>query len=384
MKSKINFAIIIFAFSIFSAISFSQSELSLSYNILILEKEIYPNSYATLNLILQNPTNSQIKSISIIFETEDNNIQVIPSSLELDVLEAKTSFTQNFLMKIGQNAKTSNIRMYVTYYINSDKKSFYLNIPIKIIRFPIIYFSKISFSNDYLEIGKNVTLTIDITNNGYSAAKDVRIRVLPNDFILSSPNEILLKELKVGETKTISFNLYSSPILQSGYYNLPIMLVYADEEYTRIFNETKYISVKVYGKPKLEIFVDEISGSTATLKIVNSGSGKAKNVLIKYLNNTYFIDVINPGDYDTFDVNLIRYIEMNVSYLDDFNERFEETKIVRIESQFNRTSTQIPRQIQRVNNITSNLNFVYLAIGIVAIAIIALVILKKKSKSKKK
>jgi len=382
MKSKINFAIIIFAFSIFLAISFSQSELSLSYN--ILEKEIYPNSYATLNLILQNPTNSQIKSISIIFEAEDNNIQVIPSSLELDVLEVKTSFTQNFLIKIGQNAKTSNIRMYVIYYINSDKKSFYLNIPIKIIRFPIIYFSKISFSNDYLEIGKNVTLTIDITNNGYSAAKDVRIRILPNDFILSSPNEILLKELKVGETKTISFNLYSSPILQSGYYNLPIMLMYADEEYTRIFNETKYISVKVYGKPKLEIFVDEISGSTATLKIVNSGTGKAKNVLIKYLNNTYFIDVINPGDYDTFDVNLVRYIEMNVSYLDDFNERFEETKIVRIESQFNRTSTQIPRQIPRVNNTTSNLNFVYLVIGIVMIAIIALVFLRKKSKNKKK
>jgi len=382
MKSKISLATIIFAFSIFLAISFSQSELSLSYN--ILEKEIYPNSYATLNLILQNPTNSQIKSVSIIFEAEDNNIQVIPSSLELDILEPKTSLNQNFLIKIDQNAKTSNIRMYVTYYISSERKSFYLNIPIKIIRFPIIYFSKISFSNDYLEIGKNVTLTIDITNNGYSAAKDVRIRVLPNDFILSSPNEILLKELKVGETKTISFNLYSSPILQSGYYNLQIMLMYADEEYTKIFNETKYISVKIYGKPKLEIFVDEISGSKATLEIVNSGTGKAKNVLIKYLNNTYFIDVINPGDYDTFDVNLVRYIEMDISYLDDFNERFEETKIVRIEPQFNRTSVQISRQFQRVNNTTSNLNFVYLAIGIVAIAIIALVILKKKSKSKKK
>ncbi|MEM5843517.1 MAG: hypothetical protein QXL97_02260, partial [Candidatus Aenigmatarchaeota archaeon] len=110
-----------------SILTIGFSELNINYQ--ILEKELYPNSIATLVITLQNPTKEEIKSINLIFESENKNIQITPYTFEIEKLGPSYQFTQNFLIKIGENADTSNIRLYVSYYIGTEKKSFFINIP---------------------------------------------------------------------------------------------------------------------------------------------------------------------------------------------------------------------------------------------------------------
>lgn len=359
------------------------SQLIVNYQ--ILEKEIYPNSYATLILNIQNPTKNEIKSINIIFESNEY-IEIYPKEFNLEKLIPNSLFSQSFLIKTNENAKTTNIKAFISYYIDSEKKNFDLNIPIKIIRFPILFIKNVEFSSEYLEIGKNITVTLEIYNSGYSSAKDVKIKILPNQNIVPHKDEFYIKEIRKFESSKISINLLANSWIDVGYYNIPFLISYFDEDYSRIFNETKSFSLKVLAKPKLDVFLEDVYENKVSIKIVNVGLSKAKNILIKINEKSFFIEELNSGDYDTIDVDLRKNLFVNLTYFDSLNNKYEEIKEILIEtSNFTISQRYQPRirTIQQSNQSIQMFPISYIIV-ISILIILSIIIYKFFSKKKKK
>ncbi|MEM5831858.1 MAG: hypothetical protein QXT38_00900 [Candidatus Aenigmatarchaeota archaeon] len=371
-----------------SILTIGFSELNINYQ--ILEKELYPNSIATLVITLQNPTKEEIKSINLIFESENKNIQITPYTFEIEKLGPSYQFTQNFLIKIGENADTSNIRLYVSYYIGTEKKSFFINIPIRIIKFPIILINNITFSEEYLEPGKGIKATIELYNNGYSSARNLKIKILNLQFFAFQKDEEYINEIKVGESVRKTFYIYSNPSIEIGYYNIPILISYYNEDYSKVFNETKSFSIKVFGKPKIDIFLESLSYDFITIKIANTGISKAKNIFVKYDEKSFFIEELLPGDYDTFEIESKKRISFNISYLDSLNNRYNEIKTIDIDEEILRSTlnTSISKRFPQINrsgdNTKQNLTLlIFLVAATLLIIIFVYIFFKKRKKSKK-
>lgn len=380
----------IFLIAFLFVASVSLSELNVNYQ--ILEKEIYPNSFATLILNLQNPTKNEIRSISIIFESEDKNIEIIPKEFELESLAANSQFSQSFLIKIGSNAKTSNIRAYISYYSDSEKKDFVIFIPIKILRNPILIVRNINFSQDYLEIGKSINVSLEVYNAGYSSAKDLKIKIIPQASLIVSSDEIYVKEIRVGESFVTTFTISSMPEIPPAYYYVQLILTYFNEDFPKIFNESKLFSIKVFSEPKIDVYIDDISGNIVTLRIINIGLSKAKNLMIHANEKTYIIDELDAGEDESIDLTSnTNFIRIKVEYFDTFNEKRTFSKNITL-SEIEPYNISIPRNIQRAfprqqNNITSNAfnnQTIFIFVGIFIVLIIFFLIYRKYLKRKKK
>lgn len=359
------------------------SQLIVNYQ--ILEKEIYPNSYATLILNIQNPTRSEIRSINIIFESNEY-IEIYPKRFNLEKLTPNSLFSQSFLIKTSENAKTTNIKAYISYYIDSEKKSFDLNIPIKIIRFPILFIKNVEFSSEYLELGKNITVTLEIYNSGYSSARDVKIKILPNQNIIPHKDEFYIKEIRKFESSKISITLLANSWTSVGYYNIPFLISYFDEDYSRIFNETKSFSLKVLAKPKLDVLLEDVYENRVSIKIVNVGLSKAKNILIKINEKSFFIEELNSGDYDIVDVDLKEFLLVSLTYFDSLNNKYEEEKEISIETSNLTISQKYQSRIKNIQQSNQSIQmFPILYIIVISIFIIlSIIIYKSFSKKKKK
>ncbi|MBU5682462.1 MAG: hypothetical protein KQA34_01995 [Candidatus Aenigmarchaeota archaeon] len=359
------------------------SQLIVNYQ--ISEKEIYPNSYATLILNIQNPTKNEIRSINIIFESNEY-IEIYPKRFNLEKLIPNSLFSQSFLIKTSENAKTTNIKAYISYYIDSEKKSFDLNIPIKIIRFPILFIKNVEFSSEYLELGKNITVTLEIYNSGYSSARDVKIKILPNQNIIPHKDEFYIKEIRKFESSKISITLLANSWTSVGYYSIPFLISYFDEDYSRIFNETKSFSLKVLAKPKLDVLLEDVYENRVSIKIVNVGLSKAKNILIKINEKSFFIEELNSGDYDIVDVDLKEFLLVSLTYFDSLNNKYEEEKEISIETSNLIISQKYQSRIKNVQRSNQSIQmFPILYIIVISIFIIlSIIIYKSFSKKKKK
>lgn len=359
------------------------SQLIVNYQ--ISEKEIYPNSYATLILNIQNPTKNEIRSINIIFESNEY-IEIYPKRFNLEKLIPNSLFSQSFLIKTSENAKTTNIKAYISYYIDSEKKSFDLNIPIKIIRFPILFIKNVEFSSEYLELGKNITVTLEIYNSGYSSARDVKIKILPNQNIIPHKDEFYIKEIRKFESSKISITLLANSWTSVGYYNIPFLVSYFDEDYSRIFNETKSFSLKVLAKPKLDVLLEDVYENRVSIKIVNVGLSKAKNILIKINEKSFFIEELNSGDYDIVNVDLKEFLLVSLTYFDSLNNKYEEEKEISIETSNLTISQKYQSRIKNVQQSNQSIQMfpILYIIVILILIILSIIIYKSFSKKKKK
>lgn len=379
-------SLLLFLVSIFTISSISFAHLNVNFN--ILEKDLYPENYCTLNIILQNLAREEIRFVKLFFEAE-NSIKIEPEELEIEKIPQNSQVSYSFLIKIGKEAKTSTIRLYTTYYVGSERKSILTNIPLKVVSFPILIVKNVETIPKNLESGRNATIIFEVFNYGYSSAKDVRIKLLSNPYFSFQNDEIYISEIKIGEKAKVSSNLFIHPSLDSSYYTIQTIFQFFNEDRSRIFNETKSFSIKILNEPKIDIIIDSVAGETANLKVINRGVSKIKNILISTSERKYFIEELSPGEYDTFEIILKKdSIEINLTFSDSLNNEYQETKTLKVENLYREN---LEKQLLRVNEKRRNdqrtfINslFFILVLIIVSIILVFVFIFRNKVFSKDK
>lgn len=317
----------------------------------VLDATLRPGGETTVLLTLTNPSTVGVRTIEL-FISSGPYITPSTSYLEIGGLGGGESQQTSLIVNVDSTAisTTSYIKIKATYYGDSTKKETIINIPIKIRRVPILQIEGVNYTPTLIEPGNTVNLSFDLINNGDGPAKDISIALNQIEKVfVTELEETFVSEIKSGQKTQISFTLMIDPSVAIGTYSIPVSLEYLDETKTENYSSTKNIGLVIAGKYNFVITLESQSvvaqdtQGSATVKIANAGTQKARFLTVKVLPSDALIDIspksiyignLKSDDYETGEFNfkvdkLISPgsypLNLEIEYKDLYGQAYTET-----------------------------------------------------------
>jgi hypothetical protein len=154
-----------------------------------------------------------------------------------------------------------------------------------------------AFTNPYpAEPGKDLELSIVVSNEGNSGVKNIIVELEPTEpfALLETPTKEI-SSLNVGDSRIIDYKLFVDGSAVSTTYDIPVRIKYDGNEIK------KNVQVRVQGKPKfklLSLSSDTINpGDEAEIlvKIENVGSGEARRVTVTFSSTSDYVKPVFSG-----------------------------------------------------------------------------------------
>ena len=155
-----------------------------------------------------------------------------------------------------------------------------------------------AFTDPYpVEPGKNLVLSLTLSNSGNTDATDVTIElevVEPFTLLESSQKEIT--SVKVGSSRIFDYQLFVDSSAVSALYEIPVRVKYSVNK-----ELIKKVQVRVQGQPKFEM-LDVSSGTISPgdqekirVKLQNVGTGKAKRTSVTFSSTSDYVKSVLSG-----------------------------------------------------------------------------------------
>lgn len=193
--------------------------------------------------------------------------------------------------------------------------------------------------------GSAFKITLNLKNYGEYHGRKVEVSLsneqgqenLGNFSPLNQSNIQYIDMVKAGKTAQITYNMFVSPKVVPGNYNIIVKISYMDSNGTA-YEEVQTIGLLVTEKDSIQILANEDLGDLligepleAEVQIVNNGVAEAKGIsvsvqgkdtdtLMEYLGN------FNSGDYDNYGFTIIgeepgkHTVKVDVKYYNSLNE----------------------------------------------------------------
>ncbi|WP_456328144.1 hypothetical protein, partial [Archaeoglobus sp.] len=185
-------------------------------------------------------------------------------------------------------------------------------------------------------IGDVVPVNVEVANLREDTIYSVNVTVLNG---ISSKNYIKIPTIKLEESAKANFDLC---FRNSGIKNVKIEVSYEDE-FNNLYREEKLVTIRVLNETALQFSgIDvktDLEGLTVTGDVSNNGRSKVYNIFVTALTanqvKTYYIDCLDPSDFDTFEFTFTNYsnkVTLKVKWTNEIGEVFETTKMVTIPS----------------------------------------------------
>ena len=185
-------------------------------------------------------------------------------------------------------------------------------------------------------IGDVVPVNVEVTNLREDTIYSVNVTALNG---ISSKNYVKIPTIKSEETAKVSFDLC---FRNSGIKNVKIEVSYEDE-FNNLYREEKVLTIRVLNETALQFSgIDvktDLEGLTITGDVSNNGRSKVYNIFVTALTanqvKTYYIDCLDPSDFDTFEFTFTNYsnkVTLKVKWTNEIGEVFETTKIINVSS----------------------------------------------------
>ena len=183
-------------------------------------------------------------------------------------------------------------------------------------------------------IGDVIPIEVDVTN---LRCDDIYSINVASNF---SKKQFQIPSLKPGETANIEFDFCSKT---HGIKDVQITVTYKDE-FNNIHRKLRSVEIKVLNETTLQFSGIDVkvdtTGLTVTGDVCNNGRSKAYNVYVVAESNgivkTYYIDSLEPSDFDTFEFTFANYsnpIVLKVKWNNELGYSFEIEKVVEVPNQ---------------------------------------------------
>jgi hypothetical protein len=191
---------------------------------------------------------------------------------------------------------------------------------------------------EILETGKAGKLIFDISNEGNEELRNILLRWESEILLPTSSNTEFINSIGVGESRTISFDVFVDENAKPGYYPLAVNLKYDSSGNTVAVNRT--FGIRVDGNVSIETTFFRADVDKVFVSIANTGNAPAENLVV-YASSPYgraevFIGDMEPGDEEIIEVDQSGVdsskpynLSLKLVYRDVFNQKFvEENQIV--------------------------------------------------------
>ncbi len=179
-------------------------------------------------------------------------------------------------------------------------------------------------------IGDVIGIDVRISNLRQDNIYSVKVNVSNGSFSVKS---VEIPMIKAGETKVVKFKWCSR---SAGIKNVTIEVTYLDE-FNNKHSERKIVTIKVLNETTLQFSDIEIerslNGLTITGDVCNNGRSKIYNILVSANGKTYYIDYLDPSDFDSFEITIpanVSKVQLKATWTNEIGEKFEKSFEVKV------------------------------------------------------
>ncbi len=197
--------------------------------------------------------------------------------------------------------------------------------------------------------GESAEVSIKVTNNGNTYIEDMTITLSLQNTTeiapLKTSNELIIRNIKGGETKEVNFSIIVAPDTAVKVYKIPVTIKYTDQRNNK-YEKNTYISIVVDAEPEYvlnieesEVYEEDVAGnivvSLSNIGVANINYAtlrleETKNYII-LSSNTVYLGNLESDDYETaqFKIYAKEYVEdlplkFRLVYKDAFNKNYDE------------------------------------------------------------
>lgn len=225
---------------------------------------ISPGQEGTISIEVKNTLNDDAGEVSLVLKFE--NLPFIPiGASEQSVDEITEDDEEEFLFRIKASSSIKpgdyEIPYEISYSINNEEKTRSGTIGVKVASNPELVFN---IGTDSPVQNTNGKISLKVVNKGFSDARFVSIKVLPEDFTLLSDDEVYIGEVKSDDYETVNFNVVFKKLNS----NFRAVVEYRDFNNEKVI-ENINIPFRVYSEEKaLELGLITKSKTTTYIIIV--------------------------------------------------------------------------------------------------------------------
>ncbi len=138
--------------------------------------------------------------------------------------------------------------------------------------------------------------------------------------------------LAPGESKTLTFRLCP---MKPGIMRIPVRVKYVDG-FNNVYFENSSVSVDVLNESTVQISGLTVKPSGAFVDIsgdvCNNGRTRVYNVIVRANGKSYYIDYLDPSDFETFELTVpaTKVVYLSVSWMNELGIKLEKCRIVRV------------------------------------------------------
>jgi len=204
-----------------------------------------------------------------------------------------------------------------------------------------------AFTDPYpAEPGKNLELSIELTNDGTKTAENVYVKLeVTHPFTLLEKSEKYINNIMIGHSRIVEYDLFVDSSAISTTYKVPVLISYDSTE-----NLTKEIEIRVQGKPEFKLLnmksktINPGNQETITVEIQNVGGGVANRLTatlssssdaIKpvFSGGNVYIGTVKPGEKKTINFRILASSDaeygvypskLNLTYEDESKNKLSE------------------------------------------------------------
>ncbi|MBI5803748.1 hypothetical protein HY450_00725 [Candidatus Pacearchaeota archaeon] len=239
-KNKIKLALITLAVVVF--LSSFVSALAINS---VLVDELSPGQEGTIRVELENLLSDDVVDVSLILDFSNTPfIPVGTSEQSIDEIREDDEEIFAYRLKASSTAPPGDyeIPYELKYSINDDDKSRSGTIGVKIASNPDLTFS---IETQTPVVNRNGKLTLKIVNKGFSDARFVSIKAVPEGFTILSEDEIYIGNIDSDDFETANFDVRFT----SANANLITIVEYLDFSNKKVTQNVE-IPLKVYTEEK--------------------------------------------------------------------------------------------------------------------------------------
>lgn len=191
---------------------------------------IYPNEYASLNVLFDNNGDVDLKNVDLKVSSGNVQVQKLYQDVFLGDVPSKTS--QNFQISFYAPKNSISGTQFLTvnatfdYYNQTGFQVF--EIPLEIN--PLALFDAKEFQQNIYPGESNVKTIVQITNIGSDDARNLIITTNPNFPFTTDAGTRYIDDLKPGQSQNVSFSVSASSTSSPGNYQLEIDYQFKDAQ----------------------------------------------------------------------------------------------------------------------------------------------------------
>jgi hypothetical protein len=191
---------------------------------------VYPNNYASLNVLLYNNGDVDLKNVNLYITSGNVQIQKLSQQIFLGDVPSKTS--QNFQISFYTPKNSVSGSQFFTvnatfdYYNQTTYQVFQVPLEIK----PIALFKAETFQPNIYPGESNANVIVQITNIGSDDARNLIITTNPNFPFTTDAGTRYIQDLKPGQSQNISFSVSASSTSAPGSYQLEVDYQFKDAQ----------------------------------------------------------------------------------------------------------------------------------------------------------